>query len=82
LGASRPALTKTSTRFAEAKVLEDDLAQVDKARRELLERVSRLEADEQRRDDRERGIEVGANAYLVKSSFDQSNLLQVIGRLI
>jgi polysaccharide biosynthesis transport protein len=49
LGASRLALTKTSTRFAEAKVLEDDLAQVDKARRELLERVSRLEADEQRR---------------------------------
>ncbi len=49
LGASRPALTKTSTRFAEAKILEDDLAQVDKARRERLEQVSRLEADEQRR---------------------------------
>ena len=49
LGASRPALTKTSSRFADAKILEDDLAQVDKARRDLLERVSRLEADEQRR---------------------------------
>lgn len=49
LGATRPALTKTSSRMAEAKLLEDDLAQVDKARRELLERVSRLEADEQRR---------------------------------
>jgi succinoglycan biosynthesis transport protein ExoP len=47
--AARPALTKTTSRFAEAKVLEDDLAQVDKARRDLLERVSRLEADEQRR---------------------------------
>jgi len=49
VSAARPALAKTSTRFAEAKVLEDDLAQVDKARRDLLERVSRLEADEQRR---------------------------------
>ncbi len=31
---------------------------------------------------RERGIDVGANAYIIKSSFDQSNLLEVIGRLI
>ena len=34
------------------------------------------------REDRERGIEVGANAYIIKSSFDQSNLLEVIRRLI
>lgn len=34
------------------------------------------------RDDRERGIDAGANAYIVKSSFDQSNLLDVIRRLI
>jgi two-component system chemotaxis sensor kinase CheA len=34
------------------------------------------------REDKERGIEVGANAYIVKSSFDQSNLLEVIQRLI
>ncbi|HHC24721.1 MAG TPA: response regulator, partial [Desulfobacterales bacterium] len=34
------------------------------------------------REDRERGIDVGANAYIVKSSFDQSNLLEVISRLI
>ena len=34
------------------------------------------------REDRERGIEVGANAYIVKSSFDQSNLLEAIKRLI
>ena len=34
------------------------------------------------RTDRERGIDVGANAYIVKSSFDQSNLLEVIKRLI
>ncbi len=34
------------------------------------------------REHRERGIEVGANAYIVKSSFDQSNLLEVVRRLI
>jgi two-component system, chemotaxis family, sensor kinase CheA len=34
------------------------------------------------REDRARGIDVGANAYIVKSSFDQSNLLEVIKRLI
>ena len=34
------------------------------------------------REDRERGIDAGANAYIVKSSFDQSNLLGVVGRLI
>ena len=34
------------------------------------------------RPDRERGIEVGADAYIVKSSFDQSNLLDVMRRLI
>jgi len=33
------------------------------------------------REDRERGIDAGANAYIVKSSFDQSNLLGVIRRL-
>ena len=34
------------------------------------------------REDREHGIDVGANAYIVKSSFDQSNLLEVIKKLI
>lgn len=34
------------------------------------------------REHRERGIEVGANAYIVKSSFDQSDLLQVVRQLI
>jgi CheY-like chemotaxis protein len=33
------------------------------------------------REDRERGIDVGANAYLVKSSLDQSNLLVALRRL-
>jgi len=34
------------------------------------------------RDDRERGLEAGANAYLIKSSFDQANLLETLQRLI
>ena len=34
------------------------------------------------REDRERGVDAGANAYIVKSSFDQSNLLAVIRQLI
>jgi two-component system chemotaxis sensor kinase CheA len=34
------------------------------------------------RQDRERGADVGANAYIVKSSFDQGNLLEVVRRLI
>ncbi|HBA72905.1 MAG TPA: hybrid sensor histidine kinase/response regulator [Geobacter sp.] len=34
------------------------------------------------REDRERGIDAGANAYIVKSSFDQSNLLEVMKKLI
>jgi two-component system, chemotaxis family, sensor kinase CheA len=34
------------------------------------------------REDRERGIDAGANAYIVKSSFDQSNLLETIKRII
>lgn len=34
------------------------------------------------REHRERGIDVGANAYIVKSSFDQSRLLEVIRQMI
>lgn len=40
--------------------------------------VTALESNEHR----ERGIDVGANAYIVKGGFDQSNLLEVISRLI
>ena len=32
--------------------------------------------------DREYGIDVGANAYIVKSEFDQGNLLEIVGRLL
>ncbi len=34
------------------------------------------------REDRERGIDAGANAYLVKDQFDQNNLLDLVGHLI
>jgi two-component system chemotaxis sensor kinase CheA len=34
------------------------------------------------REDRERGIEAGANAYIIKSSFDQSNLLGVVRKFL
>jgi two-component system chemotaxis sensor kinase CheA len=34
------------------------------------------------REDRERGIDVSANAYLVKSNLDQSNLLDAVRRLV
>ncbi len=34
------------------------------------------------REDKERGIDAGANAYIVKSSFDQSKLLEVVKRLV
>nr|WP_320049606.1 hybrid sensor histidine kinase/response regulator [uncultured Desulfuromonas sp.] len=40
--------------------------------------VTSLESAE----DKEKGIVAGANAYIVKRSFDQSNLLDTIGRLI
>lgn len=33
-------------------------------------------------DDRERGVEAGADAYIIKSSFDQTSLINVIERLI
>lgn len=34
------------------------------------------------REDREHGIDVGASAYIVKSSFDQGHLLEVVERLL
>lgn len=33
------------------------------------------------REDRERGVDAGANAYIVKGSFDQSDLLEAVRRL-
>jgi two-component system chemotaxis sensor kinase CheA len=34
------------------------------------------------REDREKGIDAGANAYIIKGSFDQNNLLDVIDKLL
>jgi len=34
------------------------------------------------REDREKGVEAGANAYILKSGFDQKNLLDTIESLI
>jgi two-component system, chemotaxis family, sensor kinase CheA len=34
------------------------------------------------RQDRERGFGVGAQAYIVKSGFDQGNLIEILGRLV
>lgn len=35
-----------------------------------------------KKEHKEKGIDVGANAYIVKSSFDHSNLLEILNRLI
>ncbi|WP_431859207.1 hybrid sensor histidine kinase/response regulator [Azospirillum sp.] len=34
------------------------------------------------REDKERGVRVGANAYVLKSAFEESNLLEIVGRLV
>ncbi|MBI5488300.1 MAG: response regulator, partial [Deltaproteobacteria bacterium] len=53
-----------------------------RADRRLAELPVVLVTARESREDREKGIEAGANAYLVKSSFDQSNLLEVVARLL
>jgi two-component system chemotaxis sensor kinase CheA len=59
-----------------------DLAARIRADRNLSELPIVLVTALESREHRERGIEVGASAYIVKSSFDQSNLLEVVRRLI
>ncbi|SOD41092.1 hybrid sensor histidine kinase/response regulator [Nitrosovibrio sp. Nv4] len=71
------------------------VSDVEMPRMNGFDLTARIRADEQltalpvvlvtaleSREHRERGIDAGANAYIVKSSFDQSNLLEVIQRLI
>ncbi|HXG51268.1 MAG TPA: response regulator [candidate division Zixibacteria bacterium] len=59
-----------------------DLTAKIRADRSLSELPVVLVTALESREDRERGIEVGASAYLVKSSFDHSNLLETIARLV
>jgi two-component system chemotaxis sensor kinase CheA len=53
-----------------------------RADKKLGERPVVLVTALESREDREHGIEAGANAYIVKSSFDQSNLLGVIRKFL
>lgn len=59
-----------------------DLTAKIRADKQLSELPVVLVTALEKREHRERGIDVGANAYIVKSSFDQSNLLDVVRRLI
>jgi two-component system chemotaxis sensor kinase CheA len=71
------------------------VSDVEMPRMDGFDLVSKIRADKQltdlpvilvtaleSREYRERGVEAGANAYVVKSGFDQSNLLAIIRRLI
>lgn len=49
MAAQRQGMSNFSIRFAQAKTLEEDLASVERARREALERLARLEANEKAR---------------------------------
>lgn len=53
-----------------------------RADRQLAELPVILVTALSRQEDRERGIDVGANAYIAKSSFDQRGLLDAVRRLI
>jgi two-component system chemotaxis sensor kinase CheA len=52
-----------------------------RADRQLAELPVILVTALESREDRERGIDAGASAYLVKSDLDQSNLLEALRRL-
>jgi two-component system chemotaxis sensor kinase CheA len=58
-----------------------DLTARIRADRKLAELPVILVTALSRREDRERGIDVGANAYIAKGSFDQRELLEAVRRL-
>lgn len=58
-----------------------DLTARIRSERALAELPVVLVTARESREDREHGIDVGANAYLVKSSLDQTNLLDAVRRL-
>jgi two-component system chemotaxis sensor kinase CheA len=84
------ALTQLATERVELVVTDVEMPRLDgfaltakiRAEPRLAELPVILLTGLETRDDRERGIEVGANAYLVKSGFDQSNLLEVVARFL
>ena len=59
-----------------------DLTARIRANKKLAELPVVLVTALETREDRERGVDVGANAYLVKSGFDQSNLIDAVRQLI
>jgi len=82
-------------RIAREKSFDLVVSDVDMPRMNGFDLTSRIRADKKLAElpvvlvtalesvrDRERGMEVGANAYIVKSSFEQSDLLETIERLV
>ncbi len=59
-----------------------ELTRKIRANKQLSEKPVILITSLDSREDRERGVEAGADAYIVKSRFDQSNLLEVLERLL
>ncbi|HEY5995762.1 MAG TPA: response regulator, partial [Candidatus Deferrimicrobiaceae bacterium] len=59
-----------------------ELTEKIRARKEFAEIPIILVTGLESPDDRKKGVEAGANAYIVKSSFDQGDLLTVIRRMI